>query len=153
MIVQPPSFDEMSKRVVWISRTGRWRIQWRKLIFIWCVGLRVLMLSSTFSPRGISQILCQNAIRSWATMKRSYLFLLWALSNGLLLHTLLHPLLDNFFIKWFQSPHPTFGMFWKAKNKILPYHWPQLKNFHMHISDGRMTCLKGKKCKSRRKQS
>ena len=65
MIVQPPSFDEMSKRVVWISRTGRWRIQWGKLIFIWCVGLRVLMLSSTFSTHETSQILCQNAIRSW----------------------------------------------------------------------------------------
>ena len=63
----------------------------------------------------------------------------FVMSNGLPLHTLLHPLLDNFFIKWFQSPHPTFGMFWKAKNKILPYHWVQLKSFHMHISDGRMT--------------
>ena len=122
MIVQPPSFDEMSKRVVWISRTGRWRIQWRKLLFIWCWPYSTHVEFNLFTTWNKSNIVskCHQKLSN----NENIIFVFVMSNRLLLLHTILHPLLDNFFLKWIQSPHPTFGMFWKAKNKILPYHWP-----------------------------
>ena len=99
----------------------------------------VFYLSKTWNKSNIVSK-CHQKLRisTQQQTNNEKIIFVFVMSNGLLLHTQLHPLLDNFFMKWIQSPHPTFGMFWKAKNKILPYHWP-IKNFHIH-SSARMTC-------------